>query len=100
MVVPPIATTVVWAAAKRDVKNPTKAVTLAEKVCEITEYKEPESLDTLAAAYAAAGRFNKAVDIAGKALELCQSPTQNTLKKEIEGRLNLYKSNKAYVESY
>jgi hypothetical protein len=56
-------------------------------------------LDTLAVAYAAAGNFSKAIEITGKALELCQSSDQETLKKELESRLALYKANKPYIEN-
>jgi len=79
--------------------NPDKAVKLAQRACELTNYQEPELLDTLSVAYAAAGDFNKAVEIAQKALELCQSGEKKILKKEIEKRLVLYKENKPYIEA-
>jgi tetratricopeptide (TPR) repeat protein len=79
--------------------NPDKAVKLAERACELTNYKEPELLDTLAVAYAAAGKFDKAIEITEKALELCQSPEREVLKKEIERRLVLYKAGKPYIET-
>jgi tetratricopeptide (TPR) repeat protein len=81
------------------IHNPAKAVSLARRACELTNYKEPHTLDTLAVAYAAAGDFSKAIETAEKALELCQSPEQNTLKKEIESRLVLYKAGKSYIET-
>jgi tetratricopeptide (TPR) repeat protein len=80
------------------IHNPDEAIRLAQRACELTNYKKPELLDTLAAAYAAAGDFSKAIETVEKALELCQSPEQNTLKKEIENRLVLYKADKPYVE--
>jgi protein O-mannosyl-transferase len=79
--------------------NPDKAVVLAKRACELTKYKQPDLLDTLAVAYAAAGDFSKAVETAEKALELCQSSEQNTLKSEIENRLALYKAGKPYIET-
>jgi tetratricopeptide (TPR) repeat protein len=81
------------------IHNPAKAVSLARRACELTNYKEPRLLDTLAVAYAAAGDFSKAIETAEKALELCQSPEQNTLKEEIESRLVLYKEGKSYIET-
>ncbi len=81
------------------IHNPDKAVRLARRVCELTNYKEPSLLDTLAAAYAAAGDFSKAIETAEKALELCQSSERNLLKKNIENRLVLYKAGKAYIET-
>jgi tetratricopeptide (TPR) repeat protein len=81
------------------IHNADKAIGLARRACELTDYKKPGLLDTLAVAYAAAGDFSKAIETAEKALELCQSPEQNTLKKEIENRLVLYKAGKAYIET-
>jgi protein O-mannosyl-transferase len=83
---------------KAEIRNPEKAVKLAQRVCELTDYKRPEFLDTLAVAYAAAGNFSKAVEVTEKALELCQSYEQETLKKELESRLALYKAGKPYIE--
>jgi tetratricopeptide (TPR) repeat protein len=54
-------------------------------------------LDTLAVAYAATGDFSKAIETAEKALELCQSSEQNTIKEKIENRLVLYKAGKSYI---
>jgi tetratricopeptide (TPR) repeat protein len=59
----------------------------------------PDLLDALAISYAAVGDFGKAIETAEKALELCQSPEQNTLKREIENRLALYKAGKPYLET-
>jgi Flp pilus assembly protein TadD len=80
------------------IHNPDEAIRLAQRACELTNYKKPDFLDTLAVAYAAAGDFGKAIATAEKALELCQSSEQNTLKKEVENRLILYKADKPYVE--
>jgi len=91
-----------WILASSDntaVRNPEKAVKLARRVCELTNYKRPECLDTLAVAYAASGDFSKAMEITEKALELCQSSDQETLKKELESRLALYKAGKPYIEN-
>jgi tetratricopeptide (TPR) repeat protein len=81
------------------IRNPTKAVQLAKRACELTNNEDPGTLDTLAAAYAAAGRFSQAIETAEKALELCQSSEQNTLKEEIKNRLVLYKAGKPYIEA-
>ena len=85
---------------KMTADNPDRMIQLAQRACELTNYKDPIDLDTLAAAFAANGKFSQAIEIAEKALELCQSPEQQTLKKEIENRLVLYKAGKPYVESH
>jgi tetratricopeptide (TPR) repeat protein len=87
------------ASKETTVHNPDKAIRLAQRACELTNYKEPGLLDTLAVAYAATGDFSKAIETAEKALELCQSSEQDTLKKEIENRLVLYKAGKPYIET-
>jgi tetratricopeptide (TPR) repeat protein len=87
------------ASKQTSVHNPDKAVRLAQRACKLTNYKKPDLLDTLAVAYAAAGDFSKAIETAEKALELCQSPEQKTLKEEIENRLVLYKAGKPYIET-
>jgi tetratricopeptide (TPR) repeat protein len=80
------------------IRDPDKAVKLAQRVCELTNYKDPFNLDTLAAAFAAAGNFSRAIETAQKAAGLCQSPRQDAMKKEIENRLALYKAGKPYIE--
>ena len=80
-------------------RNPDEALQLALRACEQTQYNRPDILDTLAVAYAATGKFSQAIETAEKALELCQSPKQNTLKDEIKNRLVLYKAGKSYIES-
>ena len=83
---------------KAKAHNPQKAIELARRACELTNYSSPQFLDTLATAYAAAGNFGKAIEITQKALELCKSPEQKAVKKELEKRLVLYKEGKPYIE--
>jgi tetratricopeptide (TPR) repeat protein len=85
-------------AANPEFRNPDHAVELALRACEQTQYNRPDIMDTLAVAYAVAGRFSQATETAEKALELCQSPEQNALKETIINRLALYKAGKPYVE--
>jgi tetratricopeptide (TPR) repeat protein len=87
------------ASEKTTAHNPDKAIKFAQRACELTNYKNPGLLDTLAVAYAAAGDFSKAIETAEKALELCRTPKQNTLKEEIENRLVLYKAGKPYIDA-
>jgi hypothetical protein len=79
--------------------NPGRAIRLAEDACKITHYSDPGYLDTMAVAYAAAGNFGKAIEMTEIALKLCQSSDQETLKKELESRLALYKAGKPYIEN-
>ena len=81
------------------VYNPGRAVKLAQRACELTNYKEPELLDTLGVAYAATGDFDKAVETTQKALKLCQSSEHGALKSEIKNRQNLYMGKKSFIEN-
>jgi len=74
------------------------AVSLAERAAELTQYRELEILDTLAAAYAAAGRFERATKTAETALSLASAPGLERWGDEILGRLRLYKQGKPYRE--
>jgi tetratricopeptide (TPR) repeat protein len=73
-----------------------RAVALAEQVCKLSEHGVANYLDTLAAAYAAAGRFDDAVDAAQKAIELARTGSQTNLVEKIEGRAQLYRAGHAY----
>jgi uncharacterized protein HemY len=70
-------------------------VTFAEKAVARTGRQDPNYLDTLAAAYAEAGEFEKAVDVQNEAIALLRD--QKT-KKDYESRLKLYQSNSSYRE--
>jgi protein O-mannosyl-transferase len=76
--------------------DPVRAVGLAERACQLTGYRVAPYLDTLAAAYAAAGRFNDAVATAQKAVELGRAAGQSELAAEIERRLKLYREGYSY----
>ncbi|HZL44458.1 MAG TPA: tetratricopeptide repeat protein [Verrucomicrobiae bacterium] len=55
------------------IRNGAEAVRLAEQACALTQYQEPVLVSTLGAAYAEAGRFDKAVETARKAEALAKS---------------------------
>jgi Flp pilus assembly protein TadD len=76
-----------------------RAVTLAQRACQLTGDRSATSLDTLAVAYAATGRFAEAIATAQKAVELARAGGQPQLAKEIETRLELYRRGRAYRQS-
>ncbi len=78
--------------------NPPEALTFARRACELTEYKNPGMLDTLAAALAANGQFDKAAETAAKAITIAKSTAQNERVRDFQNHLNLYKTRKALRE--
>jgi tetratricopeptide (TPR) repeat protein len=72
------------------------AVRLAESACALTDYANPQYLDTLAAAYAEAGRFADAGRVARQAIGLAgnDAETAATLRR----RLALYEAERPYRE--
>lgn len=82
---------------KDEVRDGKRAVELATKACELTEFKEAHILSTLAAAYAENGDFEKAREWSEKAIkrgEEEESEQLDQLKKELES----YKENKPWRE--
>jgi Tfp pilus assembly protein PilF len=67
-----------------------EAIGLAELATGLTEDRDPRVLDTLAAAYAAAGRFDLAVTTAEKALALAESSGFDQAADRIRQRLRGY----------
>ena len=79
-------------------RNPEEAIRLAERACELTNYKDAGLVDTLAAAYAAAGRFSEAVATAEKAVKLAASTDSKERAGKIQNRLELYRQKKTYQQ--
>jgi tetratricopeptide (TPR) repeat protein len=76
--------------------NPSEALTLAKRAAQAA-HDDPIILDTLAAAYAAAGLFDLAVAHAERALAgLATNRTAAALAAEIRNRLTLYREHKIY----
>ncbi len=84
----------VWAADPTDRRrNGYEAVRRAEQACQALGEKDARALDTLAAAYAEAGRFPEAVAVAREAVAAAGDD-----KDAIRGRLRGYEEGKPYRE--
>ena len=75
-----------------------EAVALAEAAGQAVGWRDPEVLDTLAAAYAAAGRLADARRTAAAALEVARELERPGLAEEIAGRLERYREGRAQVD--
>jgi protein O-mannosyl-transferase len=80
-------------------RNGSRAVELAQQAEQLSRGASPEILDTLAAAYAEAGRFSEAVVTAERALRLAQAKPHPPLADSIRDRLKLYEANCPYHEN-
>jgi tetratricopeptide (TPR) repeat protein len=79
-------------------RNGAKAVELTQQAERLAGSESPQILDTLAAAYAEAGRFGEAVETAQRALNLTATQNNPPLAEAIQNRLKLYEANAPYHE--
>jgi tetratricopeptide (TPR) repeat protein len=70
-------------------RNGAVALRLAQQICEATEYRQPNYLDTLAAAYAEEGQFEEAQSTARQALALAEK-SETALVGPIQDRVRHY----------
>jgi tetratricopeptide (TPR) repeat protein len=80
-------------------RDPLESIRIAEGLLGRLEQRDPKVLDTLAAGYAAAGRFDDAVVTANEAVALASSAGDTELRQRVEAKLALYRANQAFVES-
>ncbi len=77
-------------------RNIDEAIMLAQRLCKLTNFKNPQALDTLAMAYAAGGEFPLAIETARKAIDIATSMKYTKRAKEITARLKLYEKSMPY----
>jgi protein O-mannosyl-transferase len=80
------------------IRDGNEALVLALRAEEITAHKNTIVLDTLAAAYAEAGKFNEAAAAAQEALGMAAAVGDAALADALRGRIARYLSGKAYHE--
>ena len=80
------------------IRNPNEATKLAERAAEMTGNRDPLILDFLAAAYAAAGRFEEAVTTAQAAIGLAAAAGDERLADKVRQRLLGYQQGRPYRE--
>jgi tetratricopeptide (TPR) repeat protein len=74
-------------------RNGTEAVTLAGHAVDLTSGRDPVLLATLAAAYAEAGRFDKAVELEQRATGLATRQGNASLAATLRARLTQLQAN-------
>ncbi|MEA1952340.1 MAG: hypothetical protein U9N87_13235, partial [Planctomycetota bacterium] len=79
-------------------RNGKRAVELATKACELTEYKQAHILSTLAAAYAESGNFKEAVKWSKKAIELGKAGTNKEIQEALAKELKSFEKGKPWRE--
>ena len=80
-----------------EVRNGKRALELGIEACELTEYKKPHILSTLAAAYAETGQFDKAIEWSEKAVELGKESHEPQLE-QLEAELESYHKKEPWRE--
>jgi tetratricopeptide (TPR) repeat protein len=90
------------AAPDAEIRNPPEASALAQRAIESARASSSpptaEMFDVLAIALAANGEFARAVEQAGRAVQLAESSGQVEAARVIRGRKSLYENGRAYVE--
>ena len=72
-------------------RNSSEAVQLAERSCALTPQPDAGQLDTLAAAYAESGDFDRAIETGDRAIQLAESANNKALAAQIKEHVDLYR---------
>ncbi|MGA3162762.1 MAG: tetratricopeptide repeat protein [Verrucomicrobiota bacterium] len=80
-------------------RNGPEAVRLAEHACAVASRRNPALLDTLAAAYAEAGRFPEAINAAQEALALARTTGDEAAAARAENLLGCFQSGRPFREN-
>lgn len=83
-------------ASDREARSPGEAVPLAERAVQLTGRRDARTLDVLAVAYAAAGRFDDAVAAEREAQP--HATAEATLAREIARRLALFERREPFID--
>jgi len=73
-------------------RNGPEAVPLAERACKLTQYRQPQFIETLAAAYAEAGRFQDAQAITARLGQMATDAGQTALAERCRRLLERYRA--------
>ncbi len=77
-----------------------RAVELATKACELTDYKQAHILSTLAAAYAESGNYEEALKWSKKAVELSKTGADKEIQENLAKELKSYEKGEPWREKF
>ena len=78
-------------------REPERALKLAKQAARLSGNKNAVVLDTLAAAYASAGQYDRAVSIAQAAIKIASSQPASPFSNQVHERLQRYQQRKPYI---
>ena len=78
------------------IRNGPRAVQLAQRACEETNYRKANMLGTLAAAYAETGQYDQAIAMAQKAIVVAGEDSQPAWAQANQERLKYYLAHRPY----
>ena len=84
-------------AGDASVRQPDEAVRLAERAATLSNRKDPAVLDALAASYASAQQFDKAMETVEEAMQLADAMGLQGLWVDIRARAKLYEQKQVYI---
>jgi len=88
-----------WALATSgddQLRDPEQALEFARRAAQLSQERDAEVLDTLAAAYADAGRYTEAVETARRAMALAREQQNLPLSEAVSARIALYENRTPY----
>jgi protein O-mannosyl-transferase len=86
-------------APEASLRRGTEAIALARRANQLCNDREPIVLRTLAAAYAEAGQFAEAVQVAQRAVPLASARGDAALVKSLQAQIGLYQAGSPYRET-
>lgn len=81
------------------IRDEDQSILLSERAADISKRADPVVLDTLAAAYAAAGRFVDAVATGEQARDLAAKVGAESLERDIDARIELYRAGRPFRQA-
>jgi tetratricopeptide (TPR) repeat protein len=84
---------------EESLRNGTEAVEWATRACELTENRNHHFLNTLAAAYAEAGRYEEAIATAEQAIEIARGAGDRTTLGEMNNMLQAFQAGLPWRET-